>query len=189
MALKTILTDAYKKKYERVWPDRTLTDSLKDAVSKHPDKVAMIDRKSSYTYRAIAEAVDRVALGLIAHGLGQGDVISFQLPNWNEFLIIHYAATRIGAVSNPLIPIYRDREIGYMVKEAASKMLVGTTTDIMVERLSLTSRDVIFMASTFAHQTGYLYGVRMPIELGATAVFQDVWDPQRIWSITLSATK
>ena len=50
--------------------------------------------------------------------------MSFQLPNWIEFLVLHFAATRIGAVSNPLIPIYRDREVGFMVGFAESKVLV-----------------------------------------------------------------
>ncbi|MDQ7864278.1 AMP-binding protein [Peribacillus frigoritolerans] len=68
--------------------------------------------------------VDRIALGLLHIGLGKGDVVFFQLPNWNEFIILHYAVTRIGAISNPLIPIYRDREIGYMVGMAESKMIV-----------------------------------------------------------------
>lgn len=268
MKPQTILTDAYKQRYEQDWPQRTVVSMLKERVQQFPDKVAMTDRKSTYTYQQFSNMVDRVALGLQAHGIRQGDVVSFQLPNWNEFLILHFAATRIGAVSNPLIPIYRDREIGYMVQEAESKVLVvpdvfrgynytemvtrlhpqwptlehvfvigdvvpdgmesfskltdepweerarvaaldeivldpndvtevvftsgttgppkgvmhthntlGATNDIMVERLGLTSDDVIFMASTFAHQTGFLYGVRMPIELGATAIYQDVWNP------------
>lgn len=40
----------------------------------------------------------------------------------------------------------------------------------------LTAADVCHMASTFAHQTGFVYGVRIPIMLGATAVYQDAWD-------------
>ncbi|WDL98002.1 AMP-binding protein [Alicyclobacillus sp. ALC3] len=271
MKLQTILTDSYKARYMNDWPHRTIVSVLKQRAKEIPDKVAIIDRNSSYTYREFEEVVDRVALALQAYGVGAGDVVSFQLPNWNEFLILHFATTRIGAISNPLIPIYRDREISYMVREAESKVLVipdvfrgfdytemisrlrpnwpalqhvfvigehvpegfeafskltdepwetrgsitalddivldpndvteivftsgttgmpkgvmhthntlGTTNDIMVERLGLTSDDVIFMASTFAHQTGFLYGVRMPIELGATAIFQDVWNPHRL---------
>lgn len=269
MKFETILTDAYKRTFAADWPNRTLVSVLKERTRQFPDKVAMIDRNRSFTYRQFSEMVDRVALGLQAHGVGQGDVVSFQLPNWNEFMILHYAATRIGAISNPLIPIYRDREISYMVREAESKVLVipdsfrsfsytdmiarlrpqwpslqhvfvigesvpdgmesfarltdepweergsvaaldnivldpndvteivftsgttglpkgvmhthntlGTTNDIMVKRLGLSSDDVVFMASTFAHQTGFLYGVRMPIELGATAIYQDVWNPR-----------
>ena len=71
----------------------------------------------------------------------KGDVISFQLPNWNEFVILHFAVTRIGAISNPLIPIYREREIGFMVKMAESKMIVipdefrGFNYTKMIEKL------------------------------------------------------
>jgi acyl-coenzyme A synthetase/AMP-(fatty) acid ligase len=55
--------------------------------------------------------------------------------------VVHFAATRIGAVSNPLIPIYRDREVGFMVTLAESKLLVipaefrGYGYAAMVDRL------------------------------------------------------
>ena len=67
--------------------------------------------------------------------------MSYQLPNRTEFLVLHHAATRIGAVNNPLIPIYRDREVGFMVGLAESKVLVvpqefrGFDYPAMVERL------------------------------------------------------
>nr|WP_245406191.1 MULTISPECIES: AMP-binding protein [unclassified Peribacillus] len=267
--METILTQQYVEKYQDVWPNRTILDYLNDAIVKHPDKMAIIDKKSSYTYKQLGKLVDRIALGLLHIGLGKGDVVSFQLPNWNEFIILHYAVTRIGAISNPLIPIYRDREIGYMVGMAESKMIVvpdyfrgfyypdmierlshqwpsmkhiyvigdnapngmklfsslfeepwedrmdssildeitldpndvteiiftsGTTgspkgvmhthntlctsTDYWIDRLHLTSDDVLFMASTFAHQTGFGYGVRLPTHIGGTGVYQDIWNPR-----------
>ena len=269
MKMETILTQEYVGKYQGVWPNRTILDYLNDAIVKHPDKIAIIDKKSSFTYKQLGKLVDRIALGLLHIGLGKGDVVSFQLPNWNEFIILHYAVTRIGAISNPLIPIYRDREIGYMVGMAESKMIVvpdyfrgfyypdmierlrhqwpsmkhiyvigdsapngmklfsslfeepwedrmdssildeithdpndvteiiftsGTTgspkgvmhthntlcisTDYWIDRLHLTSNDVLFMASTFAHQTGFGYGVRLPTHIGGTGVYQDIWNPR-----------
>ena len=45
------------------------------------------------------------------------------------------------------------------------------------ERLHLNSEDIVFMGSPMAHQTGFLYGLMMPIYLGATAVLQDLWQP------------
>ncbi|MBT2664085.1 AMP-binding protein [Bacillus sp. ISL-4] len=269
MKLETILTQEYVGEFQGVWPNRTILDYLNDAIVKHPDKMAIIDKKSSFTYKQLGKLVDRIALGLLHIGLGKGDVVSFQLPNWNEFIILHYAVTRIGAISNPLIPIYRDREIGYMVGMAESKMIVvpeyfrgfyypdmierlshqwpsmkhkyvigdsapngmklfsslfeepwedrmdssildeithdpndvteiiftsGTTgspkgvmhthntlcisTNFWIDRLQLTSDDVLFMASTFAHQTGFGYGVRLPTHIGGTGVYQDIWNPR-----------
>lgn len=268
MKLDTLLNQEYVEKYQSIWPNRTILDYLNEAIANHPDKVAIIDKKSRYTYREVGKLVDRVALGLLKIGLGKGDVISIQLPNWNEFIILHYAATRIGAITNPLIPIYRDREIGYMVGMVESKMMVvpdqfrgfdypamierlshqwpamehvyvqgenipsgmkslatlfeepweermdvkvldeiehnpndvteiiftsGTTgnpkgvmhthntlcvsTNYWIERLRLTSDDVMHMASTFAHQTGFGYGVRLPTHYAGTAVYQDIWNP------------
>ena len=40
------------------------------------------------------------ALGLLELGVRPGDVVSFQLPNWIEWIVVHYAVTRIGAISN-----------------------------------------------------------------------------------------
>ncbi|MGW8426616.1 AMP-binding protein [Peribacillus simplex] len=269
MKLETILTQEYVGEFQGVWPNRTILDYLNGAIVKHPEKMAIIDKKSSFTYKQLGKLVDRIALGLLHIGLGKGDVVSFQLPNWNEFIILHYAVTRIGAISNPLIPIYRDREIGYMVGMAESKMIVvpeyfrgfyypdmierlshqwpsmkhiyvigdsapngmklfsslfeepwedrmdssildeithdpndvteiiftsGTTgspkgvmhthntlcisTNYWIDRLHLTSDDVLFMASTFAHQTGFGYGVRLPTHIGGTGVYQDIWNPR-----------
>ncbi|HZG72568.1 MAG TPA: AMP-binding protein [Chondromyces sp.] len=268
MGFETMLTEEYIKKHESTWPNKTILDYLNEAIKKTPKKVAIIDKKSRYTYEELGKLTDRVALGLLELGLKKGDVISFQLPNWNEFVILHLAATRIGAISNPLIPIYRDREISFMVRLVESKMIVvpdefrgfnypemikrllpewpsmehvfvlgknvpagmksfaalievpweerrdssvldeiafnpnelteivftsGTTGEpkgvmhthntltlssvLWIDHLKLTSEDTIFMASTFAHQTGFLYGVRLPIIYGGTAVYQDIWNP------------
>jgi cyclohexanecarboxylate-CoA ligase len=49
---------------------------------------------------------------------------------------------------------------------------------LWIEYLELSASDVIFMASTFAHQTGFLYGVRLPVIYGGSAVYQDIWNPE-----------
>jgi cyclohexanecarboxylate-CoA ligase len=46
----------------------------------------------------------------------------------------------------------------------------------LVERLGFTERDVLLMASTLGHQTGYLYGYCLNVLLGATTVWMDVWN-------------
>jgi acyl-CoA synthetase (AMP-forming)/AMP-acid ligase II len=51
--------------------------------------------------------------------------------------------------------------------------------DPLPDRLGITPDSVIHMASTLAHLTGFLYGGRLPVQNGATAVLQDVWDPAR----------
>ena len=90
-----------------------------------PDKIAVHrpPRAGSPTASCAARSTGARS-GLLELGVRPGDVVSFQLPNWIEFLVLHYAATRIGAINNPLIPIYRDREVGFMVGLAQSKVIV-----------------------------------------------------------------
>jgi len=106
------------------WRDRIITDFLDDHALATPDKVAFVDSRRQVTFAELKAEVDRLALGLLGKGIGPGDVVSFQLPNCIEWIVVHYAATRIGAISNPLIPIYREREVGFMVGLAKSALIV-----------------------------------------------------------------
>ncbi|KWX56507.1 AMP-binding protein [Mycobacterium sp. NAZ190054] len=143
MSFETLLTreliDAHTS--AGYWTDRTITDHLDEAAAATPDKTAFVDSRRAVTYGELRREVDRCALGLLELGVRRGDVVSFQLPNWIEWVVVHFAASRIGAISNPLIPIYRDREVGFMVGLARSKVLVvpqefrGFDYPAMVERL------------------------------------------------------
>ncbi|SME90907.1 cyclohexanecarboxylate-CoA ligase [Tistlia consotensis] len=249
------------------WPDRTINDYLAACLAERPDQEALVGTNSvsgeetRLTYRQLAERAERIAGGLVRLGIGAGDVVSYQLPNWWQFTALYLACARIGAVANPLMPIFRHRELIFMLGLAESRLLVvprvfrgfdyqamakevqaevptlervvaigdpgpegfeavlmagapvagpaptgpddvtqllytsGTTGEpkgVMhssntlisnllpyAERLGLGSGDVVLMASPMAHQTGFMYGLMMPILLGARAVLQDVWEPKR----------
>jgi len=249
------------------WPNLTICDYLDAAVARYPDKDAIVDRFGRVTYRQLGDLVDRVALGLLEMGVKKNEFVSFQLPNWRQFVIIHFALSRIGALSNPIVPIYRHSEIRFMLDLCQSVAMIvpeefrgfdypammqdlwpqlpalkhvfvlgdrvpkgmqsfdsfmatpweerrdrrhlaalrpdpndlteviftsGTTGEpkgvmhthntlispvvAKIENLGLAPDDVLLMASTFGHQTGLLYGVRMPTMLGAKAVYMDIWN-------------
>jgi cyclohexanecarboxylate-CoA ligase len=112
------------------WRDETLLHHLDRAVARSPDKTAIVACRSDLgsetrlTYAEIDDLSNRVAAGLRAHGIGRGDVVSFQLPNWWEFSILHLACLKLGAISNPLMVIFRERELRFMLRLAESKVLV-----------------------------------------------------------------
>ena len=256
-----------------LWHDRTLNDYLDSCVAAHPDKPALAalrveDRAMRrFTYRELAAMADRIALGLARLGLGRGDVVACQLPNWWQFSALYLACSRIGAVLNPLMTIFRERELTFMLSHGRARAVVapkrfrdfdyeqmlagmrgalpdlahvlivggespdsfearlsdpawerepdaarilgssrpgpddvtqliytsGTTGEpkgVMhsantlmsnivpyAARLKLSRDEVVLMASPMAHQTGFMYGLMMPILLGGRAVLQDVWDP------------
>ena len=128
MSFETILDDELIEANAGFWVNRTITDHLDEVAAATPDKTAFTDSRRAITYAALKAEVDRCALGFLDLGVRPGDVVSFQLPNWIEWVVVHFAASRIGAISNPLIPIYREREVGFMVGLAKSKVLVVPET-------------------------------------------------------------
>ena len=106
------------------WQNRTLDDHLARQVHERGDKPAIVDRRWRLTYRELNRLAHRVACGLLALGVGPGDVISIQLPNWAEWLIVHCAATKIGAVTNSIGAVYREHEVGYILDWAGTSVMV-----------------------------------------------------------------
>jgi len=114
-----------------MWPDQTLLECLDTAVAKRPHDTALVahcveaGRETSLTYVELASRVDRVAHGLRNRfEVGVGDVVAVQLPNWWQFPVIHLACLRIGAVTNPLMPIFRERELKFMLTFGEAKVLI-----------------------------------------------------------------
>ncbi|ORU90829.1 MAG: hypothetical protein A6F71_07725 [Cycloclasticus sp. symbiont of Poecilosclerida sp. M] len=113
------------------WRDKTILDFFDQAVAEHGDKTAVIayykerGRKESKTYQELADLSDRLAAGLLKRGINKGDIVSYQLPNWWEFVVVYLACMRVGAISNPLMPIFREKELSYMLDFAESKLLFG----------------------------------------------------------------
>ena len=257
------------------WHDRTINDALDACVAACPDKLALTALQvetgatTRFTYRELARMADRIAVGLARLGVGRGDIVACQLPNWWQFTLTYLACSRIGAVMNPLMHIFRERELSFMLQHGEAKVVIapktfrgfdfeqmitalqpslphlqhvvvvggtgansfdallsgpkwekqpdaqailtanrpgpddvtqliytsGTTGEpkgvmhsantVMAnivpyaERLHLGADDVVLMASPMAHQTGFMYGLIMPILLQASAVLQDVWEPSK----------
>jgi cyclohexanecarboxylate-CoA ligase len=253
-----------------LWPDRLPIDHLDDAARTAPDRTAFVgwnsalSREVRLTYAGLCDRVDKVAAGLIERGVGRGDVVAFQLPNWWEFIALFFACSRIGAVANPLMPIFRQRELRFMMGFAEAKIAVvpavwrgfdhiammreirpdlpklrhvfavggtgeesfekafldrpspsaaekqkfaalrpgpndvveliytsGTSgepkavmhtantvlapANCFIDDIPVKPSDIIFMGSPYAHQTGFLYGMLMPVILGTRAVALDLW--------------
>lgn len=126
MTIRTRLEKEYIEKYtkEGYWINKTLSEYLDEAVEKYPDKEAVVDRDKRVTYLQLGQIVDRMALGLLELGIKRGDVVSFQLPNWLEAVVIHHAVAKIGAITSPILPIYRSTEVKYMLEHSESSLLI-----------------------------------------------------------------
>jgi len=266
MLFETTLTTARltTEKGSGRWPDERLRDALTKA---RPDKLAVVDSRRQLTYAELLEESEALARALLELGVRPRDVVQVQLPNWVEFVVAMIALERIGAVINPVGPIFRRNEVMVMSRLAQPKIIITasafrgfdyaemhaeirdeldsieevivvgdeardtqswnqvialgrsstfeeSTLDLLapgcdeVIEIIFTSGttgqpkgvlhtintltagvlgilpnfthgadEVVHMGSTFAHQTGFLFGARLPLIVGGTGVFQDVWDP------------
>lgn len=246
------------------WDGATLAIQMDRLSVVAPERVLVIDGDISLTVAECRDMALRLVSALSDHGLAAGDVVSFQLPNWYEAIIIELACAFGGFVCNPIVQIYRDAEVAHIVSDARSRMLFvpqsfrkfdyegmvqriepawnGQTETILVrsqtatgrrmfdaliqgpaargpnpdvdpndikllmytsgttgpakgvlhthntigaevrnfsEYLGLTGEDVILMPSPLGHITGYLYGIQLPVALGAKVVLMDSWEVAR----------
>jgi acyl-CoA synthetase (AMP-forming)/AMP-acid ligase II len=121
---QTRLDDAMIARYEGdgSWAGRTIADWLDAAVAAAPDKPLIIDGTRSLSAREARDRALRLARILAGRSLKPGDVISFQLPNWHETILIDLACAMGGFVSNPIVPIYRDAEVEFILRDAKSRL-------------------------------------------------------------------
>jgi acyl-CoA synthetase (AMP-forming)/AMP-acid ligase II len=104
---------------------RTLWELATKRAAETPDARMVIDeRGESMTFAQFVDRAERAAAGLAAMGIGEGDVVSWQLPSWPESMVLVGALSRLGAIQNPIIPIYREREVGFITRQAHSKLLM-----------------------------------------------------------------
>ena len=113
------------------WPNRIILDYLDDALARNPARPAVTDyngetnQSTTISYGELDRLSRRLGLALIELGVEPGDVVSLQLPNWWQFSALHLACARIGAITNPLMPIFRERELTFMLGFGESKVVIA----------------------------------------------------------------
>jgi non-ribosomal peptide synthetase component E (peptide arylation enzyme) len=116
---------AAKYRAEGHWRGETLDDVFRAAVAaRSPGDIAVVQGDNRLTWGELAGQVSAVAAGLAELGVGTGDVVSVQLPNWPEFVVLNFAAARVGAVLNSLPATFRHQELEYILSRARPKVYV-----------------------------------------------------------------
>nr|WP_196781008.1 AMP-binding protein [Nocardioides sambongensis] len=106
---------------EGLWTSDTLFGLVEKQAATHLDKVFGTDAVTSVTYTELRDRGRALAVGLRRRGIGPGDRVVVQMPSWTEFFVIAAAVARIGAILVPVMPIYRDDEVGFIVETAGAK--------------------------------------------------------------------
>jgi cyclohexanecarboxylate-CoA ligase len=104
------------------WRDRTIAHHLDALVAERPEQPLFIETSRIYTAAQTRADARRLAGILARRGLKRGDVVSFQLPNWYEAALVELACAYGGFVCNPIVTIYRDAEVDFIIKDSGCRV-------------------------------------------------------------------
>lgn len=104
--------------------DETLSDVFEATVRRTPDAPAIVDQDRRLTYAALDAAAGAVAAGLVARGIGPGDVVGLWLPRGSDLLVAQIAVTKAGAAWLPFDADAPVERIGTCLADAAAKALL-----------------------------------------------------------------
>ncbi len=103
----------------------TLWEMLRRRAAVSPDGPMLLDAAGRRaTFAGCRDWAERVAAGFHALGIGPGTPVTWQLPTRIETVIASLALSRLGAVQNPIIPIYREREVGFALRQTAAALFL-----------------------------------------------------------------
>jgi acyl-CoA synthetase (AMP-forming)/AMP-acid ligase II len=117
---------------------------LRRAAERNPERPAIIFHDLILTYREVVSMVNCIANGLYRLGIQKGDHICLFTLNRPEYTITLNAAATIGAVSSPMNPTYKEREISYQLEDSEAKAM-------LVQRDLLPLLKVVLSQKSFPH--------------------------------------
>src|SRR6266487_1585054 len=106
------------------FPEMPYDHLLRIAAGRNPDRPAIIYYDLMLTYREVVSMVNCIANGLHDLGIRKGDRICLFTLNRPEYTITLNAAATIGAVSSPMNPSYKEREIAYQLENSEAKAIL-----------------------------------------------------------------
>ncbi|HLG01382.1 MAG TPA: AMP-binding protein [Acidimicrobiia bacterium] len=103
----------------------TLWGLVEERARLTPDGQMLVDEGGrTMTFGQFKDAAERAAAGLAGLGVGAGDRVSWQLPTWIESVVLVAALSRLGVVQNPVLPLYRQKELGFVIRQTQAKLLI-----------------------------------------------------------------
>ncbi len=117
------------KRYEAEgwWTQETLGDLVASGLQASPDTAFHVHsavRPYAGTFRDVEIQARRLAAGLRSRGVGSGDVIAIQLPNWVEAAVAFWASAFLGAVIVPIVHFYGRKELSHILTTAHPKVFI-----------------------------------------------------------------
>ena len=103
----------------------SLGEALRNSALASPEKVAINYFGTRLTFKELDDLVDKFGAALQSLGVEKGDRVAIYLPNIPQFVIAYYGTLRIGGVVVACSPLYKDREIAYILRDSGAKIIVA----------------------------------------------------------------
>lgn len=118
--------DSLAERYRSVgaWRGETIWAAFVATAARHPEKCWLVDGDRRTTFAAAAGDAERLAGGLARLGVGAQDTVAFQLPNWTETALLFLACARLGAIANPCLPTFGERDLRFVLQESGAGVLL-----------------------------------------------------------------
>jgi acyl-CoA synthetase (AMP-forming)/AMP-acid ligase II len=106
------------------WPaEKTIWQLAEAIVERDPDRITHVFEDERCRVADLIREAMHLSAALAARGFVAGDVVAFQLPNWREALIVNLACCRLGVALAPIVPIYREAELAFMLKDCGARAI------------------------------------------------------------------
>ncbi|MDV9190890.1 AMP-binding protein [Streptomyces sp. SR27] len=99
----------------------TLWELVERRAALTPGLPVLLQGDRVLTFGGLRDRAERCAAGLYAMGVRPGTVVAWQLPTRIETAVLSFALARVGAVQTPVIPFYRDKEVGFALRESKAE--------------------------------------------------------------------
>lgn len=106
---------------------QTIGDTLRRSRQRYPNKLALKWKDTALTYRELDEKVNQLANKLLDSGVKKGERIAMLATNCMDFAIVHYAASRVGAISVPINFMLKPKEVRYILGHCEPAVLFVTS--------------------------------------------------------------
>lgn len=123
---------------------QTLGDTLRRSRMRYPDKLALKWKETALTYRQLDEQVNQLAHGLIASGIQKGERVAMLATNCLDVVLVHYAASRAGAVTVPMNFMLKPHEVTYILEHSEPSAFFVTPNRLEVAEEALRQAKVDF---------------------------------------------
>jgi acyl-CoA synthetase (AMP-forming)/AMP-acid ligase II len=106
------------------YPAYSYAEMLTQTAARYPEHVAVVFNDVNLTYRELEALVNAFARGLLELGIDRGQTVCLLMTNRAEYVISWFAIARIGAVTSPMNPSYKEREIAYQLGNSDAVAIV-----------------------------------------------------------------